>query len=1227
MKRIVPGSVLAGAAALFLLSCGGGGGGGSSSAPGAGFAPRLRVEAVSPTSSRVDGGGEALLTGAGFQEEAKVWFGKTPSPKVTRVSTAEIRALIPPASTPGVVDIVVENPDGAKAALKGVFQYLPFPAPRITSVVPPKGNFRQKVQVQVQGSGFRKGIRLFFGTLEIQGAVLASSTSLKAQLPPLPVGKYDVKVLNPDNQGFILPGGYESVVTRDTSIARAEYGEAADIYDQTLDPALAERDVLVKPGLQEIPGGWRRLEPDPLTGKTRIQVLAPKASAAWNQALASLQKDLPALPLFGWGGKGTAPVLPRDAAIRILFKQDLALPPDFWEKHPGAVELLAIQGDPRNQPSTSLKPLPFRLAGGPDRLLLFPRTAKSPLGLPPAPASSSLATARIAFPLEGPDTIPTLASQGGNLEGKDQAGRKTTFLDFRAGRDGEGGPFMAGGLLKKARPPRIRALVPVKILSADKTTGKVVVDKLGARHSLDPLETLVQESPSGANQALLILSSTDTPEAKTAAVIVPGASLLAPGPAFLWCAYKPGADDGSLFVKVDPPAEKGGILPTASFVVDFFEPVAGNLPLSGWVISPEEEAQVVEDPKLGTPGLVPVKLTGQGLTASGAWSRLRITPMLGLYHRQGRGETWFLHLLPGGAPGVRDLSGNALAQPSFKAGFRVDPAAPDHNVGYIVRRFLSRDEDGTDPNASAPDWWGDARLSGGLLQARLPLRFQARTDPARLAAVTRGGDTCPSPFPLYRTPDFDYLGKGGLQEPFHPRGSRLQAAWREDDLGLSRTDPADMNLDVTGLWVAPFRPSALVKETLDSLTLELSHCDARPDLRPMPSPATGDCLPDPDSFRSGLSRTFSKNVLADTRPARVLDRVSWTLDPARLARDPSGRPWLPLPAFSKAFTWRDQLLRDRNGDLPLGGCVDPSRPTADVESPWLGGDDRSSSPGVFSGIRPRDFSPVGLPLLADFFVSPDNPARFGVFTGANRFRAAFVLPPWPLPGNGLYAPLPAFRAHSTAGPDPDRDPPVDPFLETQARGGFEIDGFHGTPRIPWATPPTDDHLPWIQADFLKRVTVVTGGFLDLTRPGLSAWSGPGPERFRWPPMFRPGEFHVRIVPSPSPLPKGTTLRVQWRGTDSLPNARLWNPLEEDRVEERGTLCNPLYACDAERLSHKGVLPAPLSPWVDDPSKLIDPQTGRGPRYLCWRIVMESLPGAKPAVPALDTLVVGYVMVP
>ena len=139
MKRLHFCAALLGSAALLLPSCGGGGGGGGSSSPGAGIGPPLRVEAVAPTSSRVDGGGQAVLRGAGFQEKVEVWFGKVPSPKVERLTTAEIHALIPPAAAPGVVDILVENPDGSKAALKGIFEYLPFPPPRITAVVPPSG--------------------------------------------------------------------------------------------------------------------------------------------------------------------------------------------------------------------------------------------------------------------------------------------------------------------------------------------------------------------------------------------------------------------------------------------------------------------------------------------------------------------------------------------------------------------------------------------------------------------------------------------------------------------------------------------------------------------------------------------------------------------------------------------------------------------------------------------------------------------------------------------------------------------------------------------------------------------------------------------------------------------------------------------------------------------------------------------------------------------------------
>ena len=1226
MKRFLPGAILTGAAVLLLSSCGGGGGGGGGSAPGAGLGVRLKIEAVSPTSSRVDGGGTAVIRGAGFQEKVRVWFGEVPSQEVERISTAEIHALIPPAPTPGVVDLFVENPGGSRAVLKGIFEYYPFPAPRITALVPSRGNFRRPLSLQVQGSHFRKGIRLFLGDREIPGVDLVSSTLLKARIPPLPLGKYDVKVVNPDKQAFLLPGGYESAVFRDTKIQRIEYGLGADIFDQSLDPAKALKDVLVRPGLKETPGAWRWLPPDPFSGKERIQVLAQAGSKPWKDTTTLLQSDLPVLPPFAWGSKGTAPVLPRNAALRVLFDNDLALPPGFWEKHPAAVELLAIQGDPRSNPASALRPLPCRIAGGSDRVAIFPCTGDTPLGLPAAPKGSGLPNVRIAFPLEGPNTLPTLASKGGIFQGKDQAGRLTTFLDLRSGREGESGKTMAGGLLLKTRPPRIRALIPVKILSVDSKTGRVQVDKLGARTTLDPLETLYQERSGAPPASAILVSSSDTPQAPRALVTAAGAGALRPGPALLWCAWQEGKDDGALFVRPDPSPGTGGILPTATFTVDFFEPVSGHLPLSGWVVSAEEDPAVLADPKLGTPGLVPVKLSGRGLSASGAFSRLRITPLLGLFHEQGRSEEWTLHLLPAKAGAIRDLSGNPLAQPSFRATFRIDPAAPDRLVAYLVRRFLSADEDGTAPGAGAKDWWGNGRLLEGRLHARLPVRFQARTDPALLSRVSRGKKTCLVPFPLYRTPDHDYLGKGGLQEPFHPRGSRLQATWREDDLGLSRTDPSDMDLDVTGLWMAPFSPSAMVKETLDSLTLELSHCDRRPDLRPALSPA-GECIPDPASFQSGLSRTFAENVLEGTSPVRVLDQASWTLDPARLSKDPSGRSWLPLPPFSRTFTWRDELAATREGTLPLGGCTDLSAPTADVESPWNGGDLLPGGGGFFSGTRFRDFPPPALPLLADFFVSPDDPARNGVFTGANRFRAAYVLPPWPLPGNGLYAPVPAFRAHTTAGPDPDRDPPVDPYRERTARGGYEIDGFRGTARTPWATPPTDDHLPWIQADFLKRVTVVTFGFLDLTDPGLSAWTGPGPGAFLFPDTARPTEFHLFLDPPPSSLPKGASLKIQWRGTDDLPNPRIWDPRPGRPVTERGNLLNPLYACDAERLAKQRILPCRLTPWVDDPSLLVDPATGKGPRYLCWRIVMESLPGAKPVVPSLDTLVLGYFMEP
>jgi transcriptional regulator with XRE-family HTH domain/pyrrolidone-carboxylate peptidase len=85
---------------------------------------RIRINQVSPIAGALAGGIDVTLTGTGFQPEAEVYFGSTPSPEVTFVSPSVVRAKLPPASQTGSVNVSLFNSDGTGATRPGGFTYV-----------------------------------------------------------------------------------------------------------------------------------------------------------------------------------------------------------------------------------------------------------------------------------------------------------------------------------------------------------------------------------------------------------------------------------------------------------------------------------------------------------------------------------------------------------------------------------------------------------------------------------------------------------------------------------------------------------------------------------------------------------------------------------------------------------------------------------------------------------------------------------------------------------------------------------------------------------------------------------------------------------------------------------------------------------------------------------------------------------------------------------------------
>lgn len=466
---------------------------------------------------------------------------------------------------------------------------------------------------------------------------------------------------------------------------------------------------------------------------------------------------------------------------------------------------------------------------------------------------------------------------------------------------------------------------------------------------------------------------------------------------------------------------------------------------------------------------------------------------------------------------------------SFSVPFALDSTASDNIVGWQIKRFADLDEDGSVNGAL--DFFGQFQVIDGELRAAPTARRSLTADetanginPA-LGEITRfergecfvpgDSDAMPNPVPpgfltpaggsatyagnpptglLYQTPAMVATVLtppqvftppngpqvfGGIGEPHTPYGSRLQMTYREDDFGLSYTNPNDMNIDVEQMHWATWNESAVIFDVFDRYTLSLGHSQKRPDVKFelfdtgfidmmtnefVPGDVTCElnCL----SLFSGLSTTFDDNVLSNSSMTRVVADQRYVINPTNAFRSDSGFTYVPYPEFETTFTWRDSRLVsiDGNGNLVgIGGAVDPQAlpigdATANINSPWIDDSpilDRAGNPaafvypstvnrpsgvyiedaGDFRGGIAQDHDPIALPLLMDFEVFPDDTLSVG--TGANIFQIGYVGPSFadpPPTANGYYnlgpvvvstgVPVqctqinwPFFRVYSFGGPD------------------------------------------------------------------------------------------------------------------------------------------------------------------------------------------------------------------
>lgn len=110
---------------------------------------------------RSPGPGEEIIVRVGFDEAANVLV----------VDTETIQAIFPASGTPGVRDVIVENPDGATARLRNGFTYRGSSL-RIDTITPNYGSVSGGTEVVIRGANFStdvSGLFVEFGGLDSEG--------------------------------------------------------------------------------------------------------------------------------------------------------------------------------------------------------------------------------------------------------------------------------------------------------------------------------------------------------------------------------------------------------------------------------------------------------------------------------------------------------------------------------------------------------------------------------------------------------------------------------------------------------------------------------------------------------------------------------------------------------------------------------------------------------------------------------------------------------------------------------------------------------------------------------------------------------------------------------------------------------------------------------------------------------------------------------------------------
>lgn len=171
----------------------------------------LQLRSVEPREAPANQSNILTIRGAGFAGTLVVRLQKGAIQHnladVSIQNEGQFQATVPANLPSGLYDLLVQNSAGQSAVLANAYSVLTG-VPQVVDVLPNQGVSDLANEISIQGFNFVEGAVVKVGETLIATTRINGNQILAVVPAGLAAGKYDVKVINPDNQQGVLTNGY-----------------------------------------------------------------------------------------------------------------------------------------------------------------------------------------------------------------------------------------------------------------------------------------------------------------------------------------------------------------------------------------------------------------------------------------------------------------------------------------------------------------------------------------------------------------------------------------------------------------------------------------------------------------------------------------------------------------------------------------------------------------------------------------------------------------------------------------------------------------------------------------------------------------------------------------------------------------------------------------------------------------------------------------------------------